>query len=81
MPRPVRTAGAIAVVAGVGLVDAAVSPRLPFAILYFLPVIAIAWYASRAHALVVAAAAIAARVAGDIHWNGTDQWTVTQAVL
>lgn len=63
------------------MADTVVSPRLPFAILYFLPVIAIAWYASRGHAMVVAAAAITARIASDIHWNGTDQWTLTLAVL
>jgi diguanylate cyclase (GGDEF)-like protein len=81
MLRAIRTAGAIVAVAGIGVLDAAISARLPFSILYFLPVIATAWYASRTGGFVVAAAAIAARVATDIRWNGLDQWTVIQAVL
>jgi len=81
MHRAIRTAGAIVAVAGIGVLDAAASARLPFSILYFLPVIATAWYASRTGGFVVATAAIAARLATDIRWNGLDQWTFIQAVL
>jgi len=80
MPRAIRTIGAIAAVAGIGALDAAVSARLPFSILYFLPVMAAAWYASRTHGFLVAVAAIASRLAADIQWNGVDQLTVMQAV-
>jgi len=81
MPPGIRTAGAIALVAGIGALDAVVSARLPFSILYFIPVMAAAWYANRTHGLVVAIAAIAARLASDAGWNGIDQLTVIQAVL
>ena len=81
MPPSIRTLGAVALVAGIGVLDALVSARLPFSILYFLPVMAAAWYANRTHGLVVAAAAIAARLATDIRWNGIDQLTVVQVVL
>jgi diguanylate cyclase (GGDEF)-like protein len=81
MLTAIRTAGAIALVAAIGLLDAVVSPRLPFSILYFLPVMAAAWYASRTQGLIVAVAATAARVAIDVRWNGVDPLTVTQAVL
>ena len=81
MLTAVRTSGAIALVAAIGLLDAVVSPRLPFSILYFLPVMAAAWYANRTQGLIVAVAAIAARVAIDVRWNGVDPLTVTQAVL
>src|SRR6266850_5810418 len=81
MHRAIRTAGAIVAVAGIGVLDAAASARLPFSILYFLPVIATAWHASRTGGFVVATAAIAARLATDIRWNGLDQWTFIQAVL
>ena len=81
MPLSIRTLGAIALVAGIGVLDAVVSPRLPFSILYFIPVMAAAWFASRTHGLVVAAAAIAARVATDIRWSGIDQLAVLQLVM
>ena len=69
MPPAIRTIGAIAVVAGIGVLDAVLSSRLPFSILYFLPVMGAAWYANRTHGLVVAVAAVAARLITDIHWN------------
>ena len=81
MPPAIRTIGAIAVVAGIGVLDAVVSSRLPFSILYFLPVIGAAWYATRTHGLVVAIAAVAARLFTDIHWNGVDQLAVMQALF
>jgi diguanylate cyclase (GGDEF)-like protein len=81
MPPAIRTAGAIAVVAGIGVLDAVVSSRLPFSILYFLPVMGAAWYANRTYGVIVAIAAIAARLITDIHWNGLDQLTLTQAFL
>jgi diguanylate cyclase (GGDEF)-like protein len=81
MPLPIRTAGAIIVVAGLGVLDSIVSSRLPFSILYFVPVVAIAWYGNRGYALVVAAVAIVARVAGDVHWSGVDQLTIADALL
>jgi len=81
MLTALRTGGAIALVAAVGLLDAVVSPRLPFSILYFLPVMAAAWYATRTQGLIVAVAAIAARVATDVRVNGADSVTLTQAVL
>jgi diguanylate cyclase (GGDEF)-like protein len=81
MPPTVRTIAAIAVVAGIGVLDAIVSSRLPFSILYFVPVIGAAWYANRTHGLIVAIAAIAARFISDMHWNGIDQLTLMQALL
>ena len=81
MLTAIRTGGAIALVAAIGLLDAVVSPRLPFSILYFLPVMAAAWYANRTQGLIVAVAATAARVATDVRLNGTDSLTLTQAVL
>src|SRR5438876_8649564 len=81
MPPAIRTIGAIAVVAGIGVLDAVVSSRLPFSILYFLPVIGASWYATRTHGLVVAIAAVAARLFTDIHWNGVDQLAVMQALF
>jgi hypothetical protein len=81
MLTAIRTGAAIALVAAIGLLDAMVSPRLPFSILYFLPVIAAAWYANRTQGLIVAVAAAAARVATDVRSNGVDPLTVTQAVL
>jgi len=81
MLTAIRTGGAIALVAAIGLLDAVVSPRLPFSILYFLPVMAAAWYANRTQGLIVAVAATAARVATDVRGNGVDPLTVTQAVL
>jgi diguanylate cyclase (GGDEF)-like protein len=80
MPLSVRTAGAIALVAGLGVLDAVVSPRLPFSILYFLPVMAAAWFGNRAHGFVVAVAAIGARAGADVGWNGFDQLTAMQLV-
>jgi diguanylate cyclase (GGDEF)-like protein len=68
-------------VAGIGVLDAAISPRLPLSILYFVPVIGSAWYANRNHGLVVAAVATAARFITDIQWNGIDQLAVVQALL
>lgn len=81
MPLSLRTAGAIALVAGIGALDAIVSPRLPFSILYFIPVIAVAWFGTRAHAFVVAIAALAARVATDVQWNGFDRLAVMQLLI
>jgi diguanylate cyclase (GGDEF)-like protein len=80
MPLSVRTAGAIALVAGLGVLDAVVSPRLPFSILYFVPVMAAAWFGNRAHGFVVAVAAIGARAGADVGWNGFDQLTAMQLV-
>ena len=68
-------------VAGIGALDAIVSPRLPFSILYFIPVIAAAWFGSRAHGFVVAVAALAARVATDVQWNGFDRLAVMQLLI
>jgi diguanylate cyclase (GGDEF)-like protein len=81
MLTAMRTTGAVALAAAIGLIDAVVSPRLPFSILYFLPVIGAAWYANRSHGLVVAVAAASARAATDVRWNGVDPLTVTQAVM
>jgi diguanylate cyclase (GGDEF)-like protein len=81
MPPSIRTLGAIALVAGIGVLDAVVSARLPFSILYFAAVIAAAWYGGRAHGIVVAIAATAARLASDIHWNGVDQISIGSAVI
>src|ERR1700741_3986092 len=81
MPLSLRTAGAIALVAGIGALDAIVSPRLPFSILYFIPVIAVAWFGSRAHGFVVAVAALAPRVATDVQWNGFDRLAAMQLLI
>jgi diguanylate cyclase (GGDEF)-like protein len=81
MPPSAKTAGAIVAIAGIGVLDAALSARLPFAILYFLPVILVAWHGQRTHALAVAAVAIAARAITDIQWNGFDQLTLVEALL
>src|SRR5258705_1417877 len=81
MLTALRTGGAIALVAAIGLLDTAVSPLLPFSILYFLPVMAAAWYANRTQGLIVAFAAIATRVATDVRGNGVDPLTVTQGIL
>jgi len=80
MPLSVRTAGAIALVAGLGVLDAVVSPRLPFSILYFVPVMAAAWFGNRAHGFAVAVAAIGARAGADVGWHGFDQLTALQLV-
>ena len=80
MPFSVRTAGAIALVAGLGVLDAVVSPRLPFSILYFVPVMAAAWFGNRAHGFVVAVAAIGTRAGADVGWNGFDQLSAMQLV-
>jgi diguanylate cyclase (GGDEF)-like protein len=80
MPLSVRTAGAIALVAGLGVLDAVVSPRLPFSILYFVPVMAAAWFGNRAHGFVVAVAAIGTRAGADVGWNGFDQLSAMQLV-
>lgn len=81
MPPAIRTAGAIALVAGIGVLDATISARLPFAILYFVPVIGVTWYIDRTYGLVVAVCAIAARFITDIHWNGIDLLAVMQALI
>src|SRR4051812_39264765 len=81
MPPTIRTIGAIALVAGIGALDAAVSSRLPFSVLYFAPVAAAAWYAGATCGTVVAVAALAARLASDIHWNGIDGLTVVDAII
>jgi len=81
MPLPIRTAGAIVVVAGIAVLDSLVSARLPFSILYFAPVVAAAWYGDRNHGLVVAVVAIVARFITDIHWNGIDGLALAQAVM
>ena len=81
MPPTIRTVAAIALVAGLGVLDGIVSSRLPFSILYFAPVIAGAWYGNRVHGLIVAVVAVIARVWGDIHWYGFDQLTVADALL
>lgn len=81
MPPTIRTLGAIAAVAGIGVLDAVVSSRLPFSILYFVPVIAATWYANRHHGLVVAIAATAARLASDVYWNGIDELSLASAVM
>src|SRR5438477_2239427 len=81
MPRVIRTVGAIALVAGIGVLDALVSARLPLSILYFAPVIGAAWYIGRSQGLVVAVVAIAARFITDIHWNSIDALSLVQALL
>ena len=81
MPPAIRTVSAIAAVAGIGVLDAVVSSRLPFSILYFLPVIGVAWYGNRTHGLIVAISAVAARLATDVHWNGIDQLALMQALF
>jgi diguanylate cyclase (GGDEF)-like protein len=81
MPLPIRTIAAIALVAGLGVLDGVVSSRLPFSILYFAPVIAIAWFGSRTGGLLVAIAAVAARVVSDAHWNGIDELTIAEGLL
>jgi diguanylate cyclase (GGDEF)-like protein len=81
MPLPIRTAGAIVVVAGIAVLDSLVSARLPFSILYFAPVVAAAWYGDRNHGLVVAVVAIVARFITDVHWNGIDGLALAQAVM
>ena len=81
MPPAIRTIGAIAVVAGIGVLDTVVSSRLPFSILYFVPIMGAAWYGNRTHGLIVAIAAVAARLITDIHWNGLEQLTLMQALL
>src|SRR5919198_4522237 len=80
MSPAIRTAGAIALVAGIGILDALVSARLPFSILYFAPVIGATWYIGRSQGLVVAVVAIAARFITDIHWNGIDAFSLLQAL-
>jgi diguanylate cyclase (GGDEF)-like protein len=77
----VRTLGAIAAVAAIAVLDAVISSRLPFSILYFVPVIAVSWSGNRYHGLTVAIAATAARLVADIHWNGLDQLSLSSAVL
>lgn len=81
MPPAIRTLGAIALVAGIGILDTAVSSRLPFSILYFAPVAAAAWYGNRTHGTVVALAALAARLWSDVNWNGLDQISIASAIL
>jgi diguanylate cyclase (GGDEF)-like protein len=81
MSAAIRTAGTIAVVAGIAVLDALVSARLPFSILYFAPVVAAAWYGNRNHGLVVAVVAIVARFITDIHWNGIDGLALVQAMM
>ena len=76
-----RTLVAIIAVAGIGLLDAVVSSRLPFSILYFAPVAAASWYGGRNHAYIVAIAAVAARLWSDIHWNGVDTLSLGSAVM
>ena len=81
MPPTIRTVAAIALVAGLGVLDGIVSSRLPFSILYFAPVIACAWYGNRVHGLAVAAAAVIARLWADVHWSGLDSLTIADALL
>jgi diguanylate cyclase (GGDEF)-like protein len=81
MPSAIRTLGAIAAVAMIAVLDMAVSARLPFSILYFVPVIAASWYGSRYHGLAVAITATAARFATDIHWNGLDDLSFAGVVM
>ena len=81
MPSILRTLGAIVAVAAIAVLDAAVSSRLPFSILYFVPVVVASWYGTRGHGLVVAIAATAARLATDIHWNGIDQLSLMSALM
>lgn len=81
MPPTIRTIAAIVLVAGLGVLDGIVSPRLPFSILYVAAVAGAAWYGSRTSGLVVAVAALTARVAADIHWNGIDQLAIADALL
>lgn len=81
MPPTIRTAGAILLVVGIGVLDASVSSRLPFSILYIVPVIGATWYAGKSHGLVVAICAIAARFISDVQWNGIDPLAILQALL
>ena len=81
MPPAIRTLGAIALVAGIGVLDALVSARLPFSIVYFAPVIGATWYIGPGSGLVVAVVAIAARFITDINWNGIDTLSLLQALL
>ena len=81
MPPAIRTVGAIALVAGIGVLDAAISARLPFSILYFVPVVGATWYVGRGAGLVVAGVAIAARFITDIQWSGIDALSLLQALL
>ncbi len=81
MHPTIRTLGAIAVVAGIAVLDTVVSSRLPFSILYFVPVIAASWYGNRYHGLAVAIAATTARLVTDIHWNGIDQLSLFGALM
>jgi diguanylate cyclase (GGDEF)-like protein len=81
MPPIIRTLGAIAAVAAIALLDMVVSSRLPFSILYFVPVIAVSWYGNRYHGLAVGIAATTARLVADIHWNGIDQLALFTALM
>ena len=81
MPPTIRTLGAIAAVAAIALLDMVVSSRLPFSILYVIPVIGASWYGNRYHGLAVAIAATTARLVTDIHWNGLDQLSFFSALL
>ena len=81
MPPTIRTLGAIAAVAAIALLDIVVSSRLPFSILYFVPVIGASWYGNRYHGLAVAIAATGARLITDIHWNGVDELSLFAALL
>jgi diguanylate cyclase (GGDEF)-like protein len=81
MPPTIRTLGAIVAVAGIAVLDTVVSSRLPFSILYFVPVIAASWYGKRYHGLTVAIAATVARSITDIRWNGLDQLSLASALI
>ena len=76
-----KTIGSIAAVAGIALIDAAVSPRLAFSILYFVPIVVASWYGTRGHGLIVAIAATAARGITDVYWNGVDPLSLADAVM
>ena len=69
MPAIAGTLLALVAVAIVGGADAAAGPRLLLSPLYTIPIALTAWRRGAAHALVVAVAASASRVASELAWH------------
>jgi diguanylate cyclase (GGDEF)-like protein len=75
-----RAVVALIAVGLVAVIDTFAGARLPFSILYFLPIAFTAWTAGRRPGFLIAAAAAMARSGTDAHWSGLGLVTIWNAL-
>lgn len=80
MPPITRLAAAVAAVVAVAILDSQAAGRLSFSILYFAPVVYVAWSRGARAGSGIAGAAAIARLITDVRWNGFDELTIFGAL-